>query len=436
MGDSYRRQIGLAINYAKSHNLELDESLTFHDLGISAYHGLNAETGQLGALLEAVKDCLIPPGSVILVESLDRLSRMSARKALRVIEEILEGGVSVITVGDGREYTLEGLDNDPLSLLLAILTLIRANEESTTKSKRLAAVWAMKRDNALEKPLTSRCPGWLTMSQDRLTFILIPEHAVTVRRIVEETLSGKGAVSIARGLNQEKISIPYGGGRKAKMWLASGISMIVKNPALYGTMIPHQYRVIGGKPVLCELEPIIDYFPSVITKLRFDALRLRETQECNPSRQKHPAFPIVNPLGWLTRCSDCLGPMMLTSPSRVERYLICRTAHLKAGCVFHSVRFDELDHTIFAKLASVIQEYQQRSVNLSKSKVSEIIAILNAAKPDRALLNKRLRSVILSVLIFRSEGHLIINWKDGGVSEIKSAFRPASERNSRFKLDL
>lgn len=44
-GDSFRRQTLLALEYAEKHNLILDETLTFHDLGVSAYRGLNAKSG-------------------------------------------------------------------------------------------------------------------------------------------------------------------------------------------------------------------------------------------------------------------------------------------------------------------------------------------------------------------------------------------------------
>jgi hypothetical protein len=54
-GDSFRRQASLAKDYAARHDLELDDTLTFHDLGVSAYRGKNAETGQLGAFLQAVR---------------------------------------------------------------------------------------------------------------------------------------------------------------------------------------------------------------------------------------------------------------------------------------------------------------------------------------------------------------------------------------------
>src|SRR5919202_870899 len=81
-GDSFRRQAVLAQEYASRHGLDLDTDLTFRDLGVSAFRGKNAETGRLGDFLQAVADGLVPPGSFLLVESLDRISRQAARKAL------------------------------------------------------------------------------------------------------------------------------------------------------------------------------------------------------------------------------------------------------------------------------------------------------------------------------------------------------------------
>src|SRR5437762_6778260 len=62
-GDSRRRQADLAQRYATDHGLDLDDKLTFHDLGVSAYSGANVETGQLGAFLEAVRTKLVEQGS-------------------------------------------------------------------------------------------------------------------------------------------------------------------------------------------------------------------------------------------------------------------------------------------------------------------------------------------------------------------------------------
>ena len=72
-GDSFRRQSTMAVEYAAKRGLELDQKLTFHDLGVSAYRGKNADTGRLAEFLEAVEAGLVPKGSFLLVEFLDRI---------------------------------------------------------------------------------------------------------------------------------------------------------------------------------------------------------------------------------------------------------------------------------------------------------------------------------------------------------------------------
>jgi len=59
-GDSFRRQTQLAQDYAARHGLELDQELSFQDLGVSAFRGRNQETGRLGDFLDAVRSAPSP----------------------------------------------------------------------------------------------------------------------------------------------------------------------------------------------------------------------------------------------------------------------------------------------------------------------------------------------------------------------------------------
>ena len=121
----------------------LDEELTFQDKGVSGFTGANLETGELGVFLERVKDGTIPRGSWLLVENLDRISRQSPRKAMRVIEDIVGAGVTVVDLSDGgREYSAENLDRDHFLLIMMVMKFIRANEESVTKGARVAKAHA------------------------------------------------------------------------------------------------------------------------------------------------------------------------------------------------------------------------------------------------------------------------------------------------------
>jgi DNA invertase Pin-like site-specific DNA recombinase len=74
-GDSRRRQTALADRYAGKHGLALDKTLSFRDIGVSAFRGRNRRNGALGAFLDAVEIGVVSRGSYLLVESFDRLSR-------------------------------------------------------------------------------------------------------------------------------------------------------------------------------------------------------------------------------------------------------------------------------------------------------------------------------------------------------------------------
>src|SRR5262245_58121687 len=94
-GDSLDRQMEAARAYAARHELELDETLDITDPGVSAHYGKNIEAGKLRAFLEAVRDGIVPRGSYLLVESLDRISRQTVRRAVRTMEEIVEAGITL-----------------------------------------------------------------------------------------------------------------------------------------------------------------------------------------------------------------------------------------------------------------------------------------------------------------------------------------------------
>ena len=75
--------------YCDENNLILNETLTFRDLGISSTYGANLEHG-LGDFLQACEDGLIPKGSALVVEALDRLSRQRPRVVATLLGTLLD----------------------------------------------------------------------------------------------------------------------------------------------------------------------------------------------------------------------------------------------------------------------------------------------------------------------------------------------------------
>ncbi|MDF0695607.1 recombinase family protein [Rhizobium sp. MC63] len=342
-GDSLRRQTEAAVRYAALHRLDLDDKLTFRDLGVSAFTGANEETGRLGEFLEAVHHGDIQRGSYLLVESLDRLSRQKPRRAVKVLERICEAGITVVTLDDGREYTEETLDEDPLALMVALLVASRAHEESAKKGRRVGAAWANKRDKAKadNKPLTALCPGWLRLNADRSGFDVIPERADIVRRIFTQTLDGIGQHGIAQRLNREGVPV-FGRGQ---MWQRSYINKMLADHAVIGNFTPHRAERINGKKVRIPTDIIEGYFPAIIEREAFE--RVTSMIRARPTSTR---APVANILAGLARC-----PLCDTTMTRVNKgsgtkqgkpYLVCSRAKVGAGCDYKQVRMENVEHAI------------------------------------------------------------------------------------------
>lgn len=121
-GHSLQRQIESARRWCIEHDLELDESLALSDLGISAYKGDNVSRGALSGFLRAVETGHVPKGSILLVESLDRLSRNAIPEAMGLLTSIVRAGIRVVSMIDGYEWNNETI-NDTHSFLLSVSAL-------------------------------------------------------------------------------------------------------------------------------------------------------------------------------------------------------------------------------------------------------------------------------------------------------------------------
>ena len=146
-GDSLRRQKKLIDDWLKNNPQYTLDPTTYEDLGLSAFKGKHAREGAFSEFIDALENGLIIPGTVLLVESLDRLSREKIGEATERLKYILKCGVDVITLSDNTQYSEASLD-DPYALIKAILIAQRANEESEIKSSRVRLSWKKKRDEA------------------------------------------------------------------------------------------------------------------------------------------------------------------------------------------------------------------------------------------------------------------------------------------------
>ena len=413
-GDSRRRQTDLAQRYATDKGLELDDKLTFHDLGVSAYSGANVETGQLGAFLEAVRTKLVEPGSYLLVENLDRISRQGWWDAMPTLQAIINSGVTLVTLQSGREYTAEILRRNPMAGMEMQFELFRAQNESETKGRRVGEAWAAKRARAATEPLTAKVPGWCVKEGDRIK--LVPERAKIVRRIYKWTLEGIGQNSIIERLNTEKV--PTFG--RATYWQRSYIAKILTNPAVIGTFVPHLLKRENGKRTRKPLAPLEDYYPAVVDKQTFTRVQAL-IRSHTALRGRHATTGAVrNLFSGLARCPKCGGTMTRVYKGAGPKggaYLACALAKTGGGCKYHAIGYEPVEAAFLREANGVLND-----VPAGDSKIDEAVQSTEAA-----LLHLREQRENLLDALQQSGPSPALTERLGGVEEELAKLREMQE---------
>lgn len=273
-GDSLRRQQEQTYLWAKTRGLTVDESLEICDLGRSAYRGKNLSDGGLGEFIAAIDDGRVQKGSYLVVENLDRLSRQQPMIALNLLQSIVERGVIVVTLSDNNEYTSESLNQNIAHLMMSILTMHRAHEESRVKGDRVRAAWSEKKQVHARAglPITHMTPAWLMVEDQK--FKVIEGRADVVRRVFDlATKEGMGQRAIVTQLKKENI-IPIG---RAKAWTETSVRRILQNKAVIGTYQPKSLGANRSDLRTDDGEAIENYYPQIIPGPQFHyAQKLRE----------------------------------------------------------------------------------------------------------------------------------------------------------------
>ena len=356
LGDSLRRQTEMSEKYAQEHGLIIDKSLNLFDKGLSGYTGENRKKGALAVFLKAVEKKIVPPGSYLLVESLDRLSRDTLSQQMTLFMELINAGIVMVTLKDNQIYSKGTIDSDISRLMLSLVIMMRSHEESAMKAHRLRQVWKAKRDKIGKEKLTSTCPHWLKLNPERTAYVEIPDRVKIVRRIYDMSLEGHGIEPIARTLNEEGIPVWGRGKRKGKGWHYSYILRILRSRAVLGEVQPGRWE--NGKTVP-DGDPIPDYFPAVIDLPTWQKAQTRRLT-VTPGRQGERLSNLFSGLAF----DGGTGLTMRYNHSndyRTNSYLVSDYGRMKRGAKAVRWRYDWfekwfLDYIIRLDWAEVANE--------------------------------------------------------------------------------
>lgn len=262
-GDSLTRQTSLAAQWCEANGYYLDTSFTYQDLGVSGFTGANLkEGGAFKAITDAIDDGTIEAGTALIVESLDRISRMKPNDAAQLFLSVVNRGITVVTLLPAPEvFTRETTDIG--RLFTSIIVMQRAWEESAIKSRRKIESNKRKAEAAREgKQVGKLCPRWLRPSSDGNGYELIPDKAATVRKIFQLCLAGEGTGAIAKHLNDNGYSVLQHG----KQWSSGQVKHVLSNKRTIGYKFI--MKQVDGKLVQ-DGEAIADYFPKVVTEAEY-----------------------------------------------------------------------------------------------------------------------------------------------------------------------
>ncbi|MDI3247710.1 MULTISPECIES: recombinase family protein [unclassified Pseudomonas] len=350
-GDSYRRQRDAAKQYCLEQGLHLvaDNDYLFFDSGRSAFKGKHLEhTGQLARFLGYVQEGIIEPGSVLIIESLDRLSRERLRAALPRFLEILDSGINIYTSIDRKLYTKEFNNID---LIFSILEMSRAHSESSLKGERVSEAWKQKQKDAREtkKPLGKACPYWLRLVDGK--YQPIPERVRVLDEIFRLGTTGYGQRAIAKILNASSTPI-FGSSTRnpSGLWGSSSVGKILCNRAVLGEYQPT--GLVDGKRDKIG-EPVSDFFPVVISEdLFFDAQSSRSTRNVSKATKAALNFNLWQGLAKCSLCGESMHLVNKGRPPKGGKYLRCYGS-AKGRCTNKLVELGRSERAFMEILAKV-----------------------------------------------------------------------------------
>ena len=383
-GGSDRRQTDLTDEFCKRERLNLLD--TYLDAGLSGYTGENTGDGSaLRALLNAAQTGKFKPGTRLIVESLDRLSRREISMAVRLFLDILDTGLVIVTLIDGEQvFTRERVDTDLTALIIVIVLLSRAHNESRTRRERALQALRVARQKARERkiPINSVCPSWLRVEGigDDRHFVVHRDRARVVVQIYKLCISGLGEHRIVSYLNER--AVPTFGGRPK--WRLTMVSRVLTNPAVFGVFHPCLSLVENGRRLRVPHSdgPINGYFPAILSRELYDDAQFARRSRCvHHGRRSYPAHS--NLVARLGSCATCGDSLYLTQGGDGFAYLRCVNVRNRECTNRLSFPYIKLEAVLLALddiLEVVKRVVPQRLMDADAASQKRLLARYRAAK--------------------------------------------------------
>jgi len=385
--------------WCEKNNIPLDNTLSIVDMAVSGYRGKNSAEGNLGQFLQAIEAGKVEPGSFLIVEELSRLTRQSVFKASELFLSIINRGVSIVSIVDKKVFSATGdAASQMTDLIVSIMLLARANNESANKSKYGKKYGEKARKGARDGKIIGHytIPAWLEKIKDEsgavVSFRVIEERASIVRRIFTLARDGNGPQTIVKTLKKEGIHLWTKNKNLIRM-----VEKILRQRTVLGEYAPamrgenEEYIPVG--------DPIKGYYPAIIDEKIFE-----EVQALIERRKKQCGIPerVNNLFSQSYRCHKC-GEIIRVSKGGGKKYLYARCHRRDEGsCDAEPTRYDLFERALFYHISGL--NTASILTGSATDKAQEISLAIDALTATRATLEKKIQSLMDLIIEAKTEG--------------------------------
>jgi DNA invertase Pin-like site-specific DNA recombinase len=270
-GDSQRRQDEMAEKAAREEGLEIDQTICLKDKGMSAFRGKNWRKGNLGKFIDLVDAGVIPKGSILCIERVNRLSRAPWMVQVEQWKEILSRGIIIRTCEPPARYTKKNMDDLAVGCPVVIYMMLGHLESKQKSEWSFEAFDARKKQTRKEgTPHGLRCPKWIDRIQvphpkdpTRMVttgYQLNRERAAILSWMHERAQEGWGAYRIQKDLVTRGV-VPWGSRGR---WTTIAVRHFLTTRQTVGEYQPTRLND-DGKRVL-DGPPIAGHYPAAISE--------------------------------------------------------------------------------------------------------------------------------------------------------------------------
>ncbi|MBE5213691.1 recombinase family protein [Pectobacterium sp. A535-S3-A17] len=368
-GDGLDRQEYMLINYfndnAAIQGFDPQYELII-DEGRSAFKAEHLqENAGLGKFFKQVKEGLIQPGSVLIVESLDRFSRENPFRCVEYISHLDKKQIELHDV-DKRLIISRRHSN---SLTFATMIAERAYEESRLKSYRIRKGWDKRRRMAKEEGqyMIKNCPPWISIVNNKYE---VNDNAKIIREIFDLYLSGIRSFNISKMMNDSGRLI------NDKLWTGTKVCRVLRNVRCKGDYITNITERNFDDDTVNVTSDILKIYPAIVSEDEFREVQRRLEGHNYSGRIRNDLKKTL--FSYVVKCSHC-GSALSTSTTGEYTYLKCSNAREKNGCAASMLPYMPFEKAILKHIKDIdvaeVLNNTDRNLNEIDTIKSEIVEL-------------------------------------------------------------